>query len=62
MERLIEANVMLQLDHLRTHPSVAGQMARGALALHGWVYDIGSGVVRMHDAALGRFEPINADQ
>jgi carbonic anhydrase len=61
MERLIEANVLLQLDHLRTHPSVAGQLARGTLALHGWVYDIGSGIVRMHDPALGRFAPINSD-
>ena len=62
MERLIETNVLLQLDHLRTHPSVAGQLARGSLALHGWVWDIGSGIVRMHDPALGRFEPINDDQ
>jgi carbonic anhydrase len=62
MERLIEANVLLQLDHLRTHPSVAGQLARGSLAVHGWVYDIGTGIVRMHDRALGRFESINSDQ
>ena len=61
-ERLIEANVLLQLDHLRTHPSVAGQLARGQLALHGWVYDIGTGTVRMHDPALGRFDPLNNDQ
>ena len=61
MERLIEANVLLQLDHLRTHPSVAGSLARGTLALHGWVYDIGTGTVRMHDSASGQFEPINAD-
>src|SRR5947209_20626632 len=33
MERLVEANVLLQLDHLRTHPSVAGRLARGTLAL-----------------------------
>jgi len=62
MARLVEANVLLQLDHLRTHPSVAGRMARGALAVHGWVYDIGTGTVRMHDPALGRFVPINNAQ
>src|SRR5262249_30759600 len=60
MERLIEANVLLQLDHLRTHPSVAGRLARGTLAVHGWVYDIGTGAVRMHDPGVNRFEPINA--
>ncbi len=29
MRRLTEENVLLQLQHLRTHPSVAGAMARG---------------------------------
>lgn len=61
MERLIEANVLLQLDHLRSHPSVAGRLAGGTLALHGWVYDIATGTVRMHDPALDRFEPINGE-
>ena len=59
MERLVEANVLLQLDHLRTHPSVAGRLARGTLALHGWVYDIATGAVRMYDPELGGFEQIN---
>lgn len=59
--KLVEANVLLQLDHLRTHPSVAGGMARGTLAIHGWVYNIATGAVLMHDPALGRFEPINAE-
>jgi carbonic anhydrase len=61
MESLIETNVLLQLDHLRTHPSVAGRLARGTLAVHGWVYDIATGIVRMHDTATGQFEPINTD-
>jgi len=61
-ERLIEANVLLQLDHLRTHPSVAGRLAAGAIALHGWVYDIGTGTVRMHNPEAGRFEPINGEE
>jgi carbonic anhydrase len=59
VERLVEANVLLQLDHLRTHPSVAGGLARGTLAVHGWVYNIATGVVAMYDPALSRFEPIN---
>jgi carbonic anhydrase len=60
VERLVEANVLLQVDHLRTHPSVAGGLARGTLAVHGWVYHIATGVVAMYDPALSRFEPINA--
>jgi len=41
LEELIEENVLQQLHHLRTHPSVAGRLAQGSLALSGWVYDIG---------------------
>ena len=44
----IEQNVLVQLGHLRTHPAVAAKMARGALKLHGWIYDIGSGDVTVY--------------
>jgi carbonic anhydrase len=39
----VAANVLTQLDHLRTHPSVAAAEARGELELHGWVYDFVEG-------------------
>ena len=55
---LIEENVLLQLNHLRTHPSVAGRMAQGKLALYGWVYDIGNGHVNVHEVASNKFVPI----
>jgi len=58
VDKLIEANVLLQLQHLRTHPSVAGGLARGALAVHGWVYDIGSGSIRVHQANSNKFEEL----
>jgi carbonic anhydrase len=47
LRRLTEENVLLQLQHLRTHPSVAGAMAREELTISGWVYDIGKGQVRI---------------
>jgi carbonic anhydrase len=40
MHVLTEENVIAQLQHLRTHPSVASRMASGHLFIHGWVYDI----------------------
>jgi carbonic anhydrase len=49
LQELIEANVLLQLLHLRTHPSVAGRLAQGSLAIAGWVYDIGHGSVSIYD-------------
>jgi carbonic anhydrase len=59
LNALIELNVRLQLIQLRTHPSVAGRLAEGSLTVHGWVYDIGNGDVRIHDARSDRFVPID---
>lgn len=51
-------NVVIQIAHLRTHPSVASAIARGELALHGWFFDIGAGEVLALEGISGRFEPI----
>jgi carbonic anhydrase len=56
---LIEENVLLQITHLKTHPSVAGGLARDALSIHGWVYDIGRGDVLVYDPVPGRFLSID---
>jgi carbonic anhydrase len=58
MRMLLEQNVILQLQHLRTHPAVAARMARGALQIHGWVYDIKTGEVAAYDEREGRFLPV----
>src|SRR5262249_53519227 len=62
LEELIQENVLLQLNHLRTHPSVAGRLAQGTLALSGWVYDIGHGIVRIYDEEQRRFLPVKRDE
>lgn len=58
MNELIEANVLLQLHHLRTHPAVAGGTARRSLSVSGWVYDIGSGSVRIYNDQRNEFEEL----
>jgi carbonic anhydrase len=55
LRELIEENVLLQMNHLRTHPSVAGKPAEGTLAVSGWVYDIAKGEVRIYDEQRGKF-------
>ena len=60
LQELIEENVLLQLQHLRTHPSVAGRLARGSLALSGWVYDISRGLVHTYNEEQGGFVPLDA--
>ena len=51
-------NVVAQLAHLRTHPSVAAGVARGDISLHGWFFDIGHGQIFALDGDSGRFEPV----
>jgi carbonic anhydrase len=58
MRMLIEQNVILQLQHLRTHPSVATRLARRDLELHGWVYDIRTGRVDAYDQGSEKFLPV----
>lgn len=48
-DELAFQNVISQLTHLRTHPSVAARLADGSLAIHGWVFNIGSGRVSVLD-------------
>lgn len=57
---LVRDNVAAQLANLATHPSVARALARNAITLHGWVYDIASGTVTALDAATGRPIPLPA--
>jgi len=55
-------NVIAQIAHLRTHPSVAAAIARGHMALHGWFVDITAGVVLGLDGDTGQFVPLREDQ
>src|SRR6185503_15097413 len=47
IRRVTEQNVLLQIQHLRTHASVAAAMVRDELTISGWVYEIGTGEVRI---------------
>jgi carbonic anhydrase len=58
LEELVEQNVLTQIGHLRTYPSVARR--NGELELHGWVYDIATGGVRSWIQDQGRFVPVSA--
>ncbi len=60
LRRLTECNVLEQIEHLMTHPSVKKRLRYGELEIRGWVYDIGSGSIRQANAATGMFEPLSA--
>jgi len=54
----VEENVLVQLEHLKTHPSVAGGLAAGTLTLYGWTFDMRQGLVRSFDPHDGHFLPL----
>ena len=55
---LIQENVLVQLEHLRTHPAVAAALASGELKLHAWVYKMETGEVFAYDSGVGQFNPL----
>jgi carbonic anhydrase len=58
LNAVIKENVLVQLDNLRTYPKIAALMAKGALTLHGWIYEIESGQILAYDPQVSRFVPI----
>jgi carbonic anhydrase len=54
----VQENVLVQLEHLRSHPALVAAIARGELNLHGWVYKIETGDIFAYDAAGEQFLPI----
>jgi carbonic anhydrase len=58
LEQLIGENVLLQMNHIRTHPSVAGKLAQRRLGIYGWIYDIGNGQVQIYNPDVNGFLPL----
>jgi carbonic anhydrase len=58
LQRAVEANVIVQLDHLRSHPSVADALKIGRVQLHGWVYHIATGEVTCYHPEQREFVPL----
>ncbi len=57
---MTEFNVLAQIEHLKTHPSVRSRLLHGEIEVRGWVYDIGDGSVREYDPATGTFENLSS--
>ena len=54
----VEENVLVQLESLRTHPSVHAALGRQEVQLHGWVYKFETGQVFAYDPDKGQFESV----
>ncbi|QJR81886.1 carbonic anhydrase [Alteromonas pelagimontana] len=58
LSEVTKENVIQQLQHIRTHPSVAAKLATNKIQLHGWVYDIETGSVLCYNESTRSFETI----
>lgn len=55
----VEENALVQLENLRTHPSVAAALSRGDLKLHAWFYKFETGEVFAYDPAEQQFASLD---
>ncbi len=56
LRHMTELNVLAQIEHLKTHPSVSSRLRNGEIEIRGWVYDIGDGSIREANPDTGKFE------
>ncbi|MEC7566294.1 MAG: carbonic anhydrase [Planctomycetota bacterium] len=61
LTRAVEENVLVQLENLRTHPSVATAVGNGDLNLHGWVYKFETGEVYEYASDQNAFQLVQGD-
>jgi len=54
----VQRHVLVQMDRLRGHPSVARRLEDDRLHLHGWYYAIDTGVVSVLQPQNGTFLPL----
>ena len=47
MKLIVEENVRLQLEHIREYPFVRRAMNGKKLSIHGWIYDMDSGKIKV---------------
>jgi carbonic anhydrase len=62
LTRLEQASVIKTLDNLMTFPSIATQVERGRLALHGAYFGVATGELSVLDRASGEFRRVAAEQ
>lgn len=51
---IVEENVRLQLEHLQEYPFIRRALQHGGIKLHGWVYDMGTGEIRVLKTAAAQ--------
>jgi carbonic anhydrase len=54
----VQEHVLLQLEHLLTHPAVREAVDDGRIRIHGWLHDERRQLLLAYDPTLEQFEPV----
>lgn len=57
-----QANVLLQIEHMKTYPFVQERLAKNKLRIHGWWFDIAQADVYCFEPKVNRFVLIDDDE
>ncbi|RUR06514.1 carbonic anhydrase [Legionella sp. km772] len=55
LKSLTQNNILLQIEHLKTHPAVAKRLAEGKLKIHGWYYEFEKGEIYIYNSKKNTF-------
>lgn len=55
LEIAVREHVLVQIENLQTHPSVATKLQRGDLTLHAWIYKMSTGEILAYSTKDGGF-------
>lgn len=55
LDLAIKANVLVQIEQLKTHPSVAQRLRDNDINIHAWMYQFETGVVHVYDEQTQKF-------
>jgi carbonic anhydrase len=55
LDQTVCENVLVQIENLKTHPSVSAALRKKAINIFGWVYHLETGYVSLYDPMIDRF-------
>lgn len=55
LDEVTKQNIVLQMNHLKTHPAVFSKLHSKNVQVHGWMYDIKTGDVEIYDEEQSTF-------
>jgi carbonic anhydrase len=62
LEKAIEENVLLQVEHLKQYPCVKEKLERNEITIHPWIYAFETGEVFTFNDELNIFEPLLTEE